>query len=87
MFGSAILFLDWRFSLLDSTLKSKSTKEQIKTITSQDTLARHLTNPLFIVVTLFLSCLLLTIAFLSVVWFPWLMYLTENNLKLSKLNR
>jgi hypothetical protein len=85
MFGSAMVFLDWRFSLINSTLKSKSTKE-VKTITSQDTLARHLTNPLFIVVTLFLSCLLLTIAFLPIVWFPWLMYLTKNNSELCKLN-
>jgi len=50
---------------------------------SQDSLARHLTNPLFVVVTLFLSCLLLTVAFLPVVWFPWMMHLTGHNLELG----
>lgn len=50
---------------------------------SQDSLARHLTNSLFVVVTLFLSCLLLTVAFLPVVWFPWIMSLTGNNLQLG----
>ena len=34
-------------------------------------------------VTLFLSCLLLTVAFLPVVWFPWIMHLTRNNLDLG----
>ncbi len=88
MLASAIFFFDWPFSCFDSFLKSKSIKEDIKTIvTSQDTLTRHLTNPLFVVVTLFLSFLLLTISFLPVVWFPWVMYLTGDNLKLSKSNQ
>ncbi len=51
---------------------------------SQDSLASHLTNQLFVVVTLFLSCLLLTVAYLPVVWFPWVMHLTELDLKLGK---
>ncbi|CAF4267989.1 unnamed protein product, partial [Rotaria sp. Silwood2] len=79
MFGSAMLFLDWRFTCIDSTLKSKQTKTEVKTITSHDTLTKHLLNPLFIVVTLFLSCLLLTISYLPVVWYKWLMHLTNNN--------
>jgi hypothetical protein len=87
MLGSTLFFLDWRFSCLDSPLKLKLIKEDIKTVvTSQDTLTRHLTNPLFGLVTLFLSFLLLTISFLPVVWFPWVMYLTGNNLELSKSN-
>lgn len=52
--------------------------------TSEDSLVRHLTNPIFVVVTCFLSCLLLTVAFLPVVWFPWVMHLTGFNLKLCK---
>ncbi|CAF1439455.1 unnamed protein product [Adineta steineri] len=83
MLGSAFLFLDWRFACIDTNLKTKATKEEIKTINSQDTLARHLTNPLFVVVTLFLSCLLLTISFLPVIWFQWIMNLTGNNLELT----
>ncbi|CAF3464812.1 unnamed protein product [Rotaria socialis] len=79
MFGSAMLFLDWPFNFIDSTLKSKITKKQVKTITTDDTLIKHLTSPLFIVVTLFLSALLFTISFLPIVWPAWISYLTESN--------
>ena len=78
MLGSALFFLDWRFACADSSLKTKPTKDEVKTITSQDTLARHLTNPLFIVVTLFLSFLLLTISFLPITWYTWLLHLTKD---------
>lgn len=88
MLGSAFLFLDWRFTPIPSTLKTKPpaevNKEEVKVITSTDKLGRHLSNPLFILVTLFLSCLILIISFLPIIWFPWLMYLTGNNLALSK---
>ena len=86
MLGSAFLFLDWRFAFIPSILKTQSQTQEVKTVTTQDTLIRHLKNPLFIIVTLFLSCLLLTVAFLPVIWFPWLMYLTKNNLDSSKRN-
>ncbi|UJR09266.1 hypothetical protein I4U23_013511 [Adineta vaga] len=79
MLGSAFLFLDWRFPWIDSKLKVKATRQEIVATKSEDKLGRHLTNPLFIVVTLFLSCLLLTISFFPVIWFPWLMYLTGGN--------
>ncbi|CAF1235332.1 unnamed protein product [Rotaria sordida] len=83
MFGSAMLFLDWRFTGMNSILKSKSIKKEVKTITSHDTLIQQLINPLFIVVTLFLSCLLLTISFLPVIWYKWLLHLTGNNQQLA----
>jgi hypothetical protein len=99
MLGSAILFLDWRFTCLNrrnTTDKDGKNAMKFSLIdfflccvlveinSSQDSLARHLTNPLFVVVTLFLSCLLLTVAFLPVVWFPWIMHLTGHNLELGQ---
>ncbi len=84
MLGSAFLFLDWRFAYIPSILKSQSQTKEMKTITSQDTLIRHLTNPLFVLVTLFLSCLILTVSFLPIIWFPWLKHLTNNDLTISK---
>ncbi len=84
MLGSAFLFLDWRFAYIPSILKSQSQTKEMKTITSQDTLTRHLTNPLFVLVTLFLSCLILTVSFLPIIWFPWLKHLTNNDLTISK---
>ncbi|CAF0895429.1 unnamed protein product [Adineta ricciae] len=76
MLASAFLFLDWRFLWLDSKLKVKPTRQEGVKTDEQDNLVEHVTNPLFVVVTLFLSCLLLTISFLPVVWYPWLKYLT-----------
>ncbi len=84
MLGSAMLFLNWRFVCTDTSDKNTAIADDgVEISPSQDTLARHLTNPLFVVVTLFLSCFLLTVAFLPVVWFPWIMHLTNNNLKLG----
>jgi hypothetical protein len=83
MLGSAFLFLDWRFAFIPSILKTQSQTQEVKTVTTQDTLTRHLKNPLFILVTLFLSCLILTVSFLPVIWFPWLKHLTNNDIKLS----
>ncbi|CAF3935698.1 unnamed protein product [Rotaria sp. Silwood2] len=84
MLGSAIFFLDWHFKCADASNKTKSsTNEDVTMSRSEDSLARHLTNPIFVVVTLFLSCLLLTVAYLPVVWFPWVMHLTGHDLNLS----
>lgn len=82
MLGSAILFFSWRFQCTEPSTKIPTANGEEIT-PAQDSLARHLTNPLFVVVTLFLSCLLLTVAFLPVVWFPWIMHLTNNDLKLA----
>lgn len=80
MFGSALLFLDWRFSFLNSKLKTK----QIQITSSQETLIQYLLNPLFIFLTLFLSFLLLAVSYLPTIWFPWILYLTGKNLELSE---
>ena len=58
----------------------------MKANTSQNTFMHHLTSPLFILVALFLSFLLLSISYLPIIWFPWLMYLTKGDLKRSKLS-
>lgn len=52
---------------------------------SHNTFIHHLTSPLFILVALFLSFLLLSIAYLPITWFPWLMYLTKDDVQRSKL--
>jgi len=84
MFGSAMLFLNWRFACAETSDKTKSSNnDSVENNPAGDSLARHLTNPLFVVVTIFLSCFLLTVAFLPVVWFPWVMHLTNNNLNLG----
>ena len=86
MLGSAILFFDWRFDALPSLLKptvSRTDRPSESNVASRDSLARHVKDPLFIVVTLFLSFLLLAIGYLPVTWFPWLMYLTGNDVRRS----
>ncbi len=84
MLGSAFLFLDWRFESIPSILKSQPQTNEVKTTVSENTLIQHLKKPLFILVTLFLSCLILTVSFLPVIWPRRLIRLTENKLDLSK---
>lgn len=55
----------------------------VQVFSLQDSFSQHLTSPVFVFATLFLSCLLLTVAFLPVVWFPWLMHLSRNDLKIG----
>ena len=86
MLGSAIFFFDWRFGCLPSLLAPKKTRADRPSGTNtagRDSLVRHVKDPLFIVVTLFLSFLLLAIGYLPVTWFPWLMYLTGGDVKQS----
>ncbi|CAF1165471.1 unnamed protein product [Adineta steineri] len=83
MLCSAMLFFNWHFKCTETSNKTKSTTHEVEINQKEDSLARHLTNPLFVVVTLFISCLLLTVSFLPVVWFPWIMHLTGNDIKLS----
>ena len=75
-----------RYLLLDDPLLSIKTSLFVAKIAndSENTLMHHLTSPMFIMVTLFLSFLLLSVSFLPVTWFPWLMYLTDKDLLRSR---
>lgn len=44
---------------------------------------QHLTSPLYILVVLFLSFLLLPGIFLAVTWYPWVLHITNDNTELS----
>ena len=46
---------------------------------------QHLTSPLYILVVLFLSILLLPGIFLAVTWYPWVYHITNKDTVLSKL--
>ena len=45
---------------------------------------QHLTSPLYILVVLFLSSLLLPRIFLAVIWYPWVYHITDHDTTLSK---
>lgn len=47
----------------------------------------YLTSPLYILVVLFLSILLLPGIFLSVTWYPWVFYITKQDILLSKSSK
>ena len=48
---------------------------------------KHLTSPLYILVVLYLSVLLMPSIFLAVTWYPWVYYITNEDVELSKLIR
>lgn len=45
---------------------------------------KYLTSPLYILVVLFLSLLLMPSIFLTVTWYPWVLYITNQNIPLGK---
>ena len=84
MLGSAFLFLDWRFARIPSILKSPPESNEMKTSLPQDSLIQCLKKPSFLRVTLFVSCLFLTVLFLPVIWFQWLQHSLKDDLELGK---
>ncbi|CAF3525400.1 unnamed protein product [Rotaria sp. Silwood1] len=99
MFFSSFLFLDWKFPILnlgytfDTKLEQTKTtpvdEVQIKTkwyekIYRRIGLWEHLTNPLYILVVLYLSFLLMPNILLSVTWYPWVYYINHNDKTISK---
>ncbi|CAF1194103.1 unnamed protein product [Adineta ricciae] len=98
LFVSAFLFLDWKFTLCKLPYGTNVTFEQALTqtndITDSETkwyikiyqrtgIWNHLLSPLYILVVLFLSVLLLPSVLLSVIWYPWVHYITNQNTVLA----
>ncbi|CAF2361322.1 unnamed protein product [Rotaria sp. Silwood2] len=104
MIGAALLFMDWRFRLLNLpygfVTNSEPNKESRKSVEIDDAahvinmswyrhivnrvgVWQHLLSPIYIFVVLYLSVLLLPTVFLPVTWFPWVMYVTNENEDLS----
>jgi hypothetical protein len=47
----------------------------------------HILSPVYIMLVLFTSMVLLPTIFLSVIWYPWVYYITDNNESLCKLSQ
>ena len=47
---------------------------------------KHLTSPFYILAVLFLSILLMPSVFLTVSWYPWVLYITNQNTSLGKIS-
>lgn len=97
---SSFIFLDWTFPILNVPYRFNTELEK-KNISSDNEINQmkwyrrilerkgvwhYLTSPLYILVVLFLSFLLLTGIFLSVTWYPWVYYITNRDTLLSKLS-
>jgi hypothetical protein len=97
---SSFIFLDWTFPILNLPYRFNTELEK-KNISSDNEINQmkwyrrilerkgvwhYLTSPLYILVVLFLSFLLLTGIFLSVTWYPWVYYITNRDTLLSKLS-
>ena len=99
LFLSGFIFLDWTFSFLNLPYqfnrkleKKKDSSDTINELMEMKWYQRifkrkgvwfYLTNPLYILVVLFLSILLLPGIFLAVTWYPWVFYITKDT-RLSK---
>ncbi|CAF5037837.1 unnamed protein product, partial [Rotaria sp. Silwood1] len=91
---SSFLFLDWKFPILNLPYKlniepdhhpaTPTTNHPTETkwytkIHHRVGIWKHLISPLYILVVLFLSFLILPTNILSVTWYPWVYFVTDNN--------
>ncbi|CAF1279841.1 unnamed protein product [Adineta ricciae] len=98
LFVSAFLFLDWKFTLCKLPYGTNVTFEEALTKSNNRTdsetkwyikiyqrtgIWNHLLSPLYILVVLFLSVLLLPSVLLSVIWYPWVHYITNQDTVLA----
>ncbi|UJR11903.1 hypothetical protein I4U23_016081 [Adineta vaga] len=85
VFFTSFLFLDWNYSLanlsyqFDIQLETNNQNE-----TNEMTIWKTLRNPLYILIVLFLSVLIIPTVFLSVIWEPFIRFITKENESLSK---
>ncbi|CAF4972696.1 unnamed protein product, partial [Rotaria sp. Silwood1] len=94
LFLSSFLFLDWKFSILNLPYKfqqeldetpaapTNNTSSETKWYTNiyqRNGIWEYLTSPLYILVVLFLSFLMMTPNLLSVTWYPWVYFINDNN--------
>ncbi|UJR13126.1 hypothetical protein I4U23_000150 [Adineta vaga] len=90
MFLSSFLFLDWKFPILNLEYKLDTKLERMETISTNGTkwytniyqrvgFWKYITNPLYILVVLYLSILLMPNILLSVTWYPWIYYINHND--------
>jgi len=77
MFLTSFLFLDWKYSLLNLSYKYNIELES-KEI-NEKSFWKYLIDPLYILVVLFLSILLIPSVFLSVYWQPFITFITNKN--------
>lgn len=82
MFLTSFLFLDWKYLFLNLPYKF-DVQLELNDQTNEKNFLKHLLNPLYILVVLFLSILLIPTVFLSVYWDPFITYLTQPNVSLG----
>ncbi|UJR19500.1 hypothetical protein I4U23_022629 [Adineta vaga] len=78
MLFTSFLFLDWNYSFLNLPYqfdKQSEIKDEIKV----NNFRRHLTSPLYLLLVAFLSILLISTNFLSILWQPWISYITKQD--------
>ncbi|CAF0951989.1 unnamed protein product [Adineta ricciae] len=98
MFISSFLFLDWKFPILNLGYTMDTKLEQTQTISTINAnnkskwytniyqrvgFWKYLLNSLYILVVLYLSILLMPNILLSVTWYPWVYYISQNDKTIS----
>ncbi|CAM4866798.1 unnamed protein product [Rotaria socialis] len=84
MFLTSFLFLDWKYSFLKLPYKFDIHLEVAdEEESNRNTLWKNLRSPLYILVVLFLSIVLIPSVFLSVFWEPFITYITGDDESLA----
>jgi len=82
MLLTSFLFLDWKYSFFKLPYKFNIQLELTDQL-NENHFSKYLLNPLYILVVLFLSIVLISTVFLSVFWEPLITFLTKEDLSLG----
>ncbi|CAF4769593.1 unnamed protein product [Rotaria sp. Silwood1] len=84
MLITSFLFLDWKYSFLNLPYKFDVQLESTdENELNRNSFWKHFRSPLYILVVLFLSILLIPSVFLAVVWEPSITFITEHDKSLA----
>ena len=68
---------------IDTTMKNESLK-WYQNITQRRGIWEHLTSPIYILIVLFFSILFTSVGLLSIIWYPWVLYVVGDDAESGK---
>jgi len=86
MFLTSFLFIDWKYSLFNLPYKFDIQLELTNQL-NENHFWKYLLSPLYILVVLFLSIVLIPTVFLSVFWEPFIRFLTKEGILFYQISK
>lgn len=78
-----MFFIDFVDTQIYTILKGRRLK-WYENITHRQGIWEHLTSPIYILIVLFLSILFTSVGLLSIIWYPWVLYIVGDDVDSGK---